>query len=491
MEIKVKIYSCYELTYTNVLPDIISRLYPNVDKNKILVQIEDISNSGQRSIQSQRSLAQYVTRTIRFYENEILTHIVAMSNTNFDLDKKREKELDSTKKYVYGEPAYHANTYLKQGCPAIFNYYFEQREINPHVDLSFYLLDIDQTYPHNLFNILSYRELQTIGFKVLNIDQIVFDKYTETGCKLNSSSNIAFSSFTKYMNDIALISKRNTGNIPSFLQCQEHLVQGDNDTESYYIDKYIYTFKALSAQGYDSLFRTWCMKVLADKEGTDIEFRLGKQYFHYDAEERSVSDKLTGPILQTFKYAGIELEYVTNDEFMIEKNLEENAYLSAKSRKDPRNQSLFRNNIRKKGAPTKCVICGNDNPTILKAAHLWEVSSIKNADANTINSFIRVNSLFDLIDQTSQHKNELFFKKYCLTNSGDNGIWLCGNHHDLFDQNYFYFESELGTVVLHFQDEHQAAMFLTETVEDCRIPVQVLTQATKAFIAQRNICFRN
>jgi hypothetical protein len=491
MEIKVKIYSCYELTYTNVLPDIISRLYPNVDKNKILVQIEDISNSGQRSIQSQRSLAQYVTRTIRFYENEILTHIVAMSNTNFDLDKKREKELDSTKKYVYGEPAYHANTYLKQGCPAIFNYYFEQREINPHVDLSFYLLDIDQTYPHNLFNILSYRELQTIGFKVLNIDQIVFDKYTETGCKLNSSSNIAFSSFTKYMNDIALISKRNTGNIPSFLQCQEHLVQGDNDTESYYIDKYIYTFKALSAQGYDSLFRTWCMKVLADKEGTDIEFRLGKQYFHYDAEERSVSDKLTGPILQTFKYAGIELEYVTNDEFMIEKNLEENAYLSAKNRKDPRNQSLFRNNIRKKGVPTKCVICGNDNPTILKAAHLWEVSSIKNADANTINSFIRVNSLFDLIDQTSQHKNELFFKKYCLTNSGDNGIWLCGNHHDLFDQNYFYFESEMGTVVLHFQDEHQAAMFLTETVEDCRIPVQVLTQATKAFIAQRNICFRN
>lgn len=491
MEIKVVIYGCYELTYTNVLPDIISRLYPNVDKNKILVQIEDISNSGQRSIQSQRSLAQYVTRTIRFYENGILTHIVAMSNTNFDLDKKREKELDSTKKYVYGEPAYHANTYLKQGCPAIFNYYFGQREINPHVDLSFYLLDINQTYPHNLFNILSYRELQTIGFKVLNIDQIVFDKYTETGCKLNSSSNIAFSSFTKYMNDIALISKRNTGNIPSFLQCQEHLVQGDNDTESYYIDKYIYTFKALSAQGYDSLFRTWCMKVLADKEGTDIEFRLGKQYFHYEAEERSVSDRLTGPILQTFKYAGIELEYVTNDEFMIEKNLEENAYLSAKSRKDPRNQSLFRNNIRKKGVPTKCVICGNDNPAILKAAHLWEVSSIKNADANTINSFIRVNSLFDLIDQTSQHKNELFFKKYCLTNSGDNGIWLCGNHHDLFDQNYFYFESELGTVVLHFQDEHQAAMFLTETVEDCRIPVQVLTQATKAFIAQRNICFRN
>ena len=105
--------------------------------------------------------------------------------------------------------------------------------------------------------------------------------------------------------------------------------------------------------------------------------------------------------------------------------MEENAYISAKNRKDPRNQSLFRNNIRKKGIPTSCVICGNDNPSVLKAAHLWEVSSIKNADANTINNFININNLFDLIDQTSSHKNELFFKKYCLTNSGDNGIWLC------------------------------------------------------------------
>ena len=491
MEIKVKIYSCYELTYKQIYKDVISRLYPEFDTNNVILEIEDISNNSTRSIQSQRSLTQYVTRTLRIYENNILKHIVATSNTNFDLDKKREKELDPTQKYIYGEPAYHANTYLKQGSPAIFNYYFDEKRNNPNVDLCFYLLDIEQSYPHNLFNILSYRELQTIGFKVLNIDKVDFTKYRETGCVLNSSSNIAFSSFNKYMNDIALISRRNRGNIPSFLQCQEHLVYNEDNLETYYIDKYIYTFKALSAQGYDSLFRTWCMKVLADREGTQIEFRLGRQYFHYDAEEQSISDRLTGPILKTFENAGIVIEYVTNDEFLIEKDLEENAYLGARKRHDPRNQNLFRNNIRKKGVPTKCIICGNDNPRILKAAHLWEVSSIKNSDADTINSFLRINNLYELIDQSSIHKNELFFKKYCLTNSGENGIWLCANHHDLFDQNYFYFESEFGAVVLHFEDEHQAAMFLNETVEDCKIPTQVLTNATKAFLAQRNICFGN
>ena len=489
MKLKVKIYSCYKLTYSNIYKDVVRRLYPNFNLDDVILEIEDISDNGNRSIQSQRSLPQYVTRTIRIFEDEKLVHIVGLSNTNFDLDKKHEKELDPSKKYVFGRKDYHGNSYLKQGSPDIFNYYFQ--EAPNGVKLSFYLLDTHTSVPSNMFNVLSYRELQTIGFKILNIDEVDFSKYKATGCVLNSTSNISFSSFNKYMNDIALISKRNKGNVPSFLQCNEHLVYNDNSTESYFVDKYIYTFKSLSAQGYDSLFRTWCMKVLADREGTAIEFRLGKQYFHYDSEEMSVADKLTGPILKTFENAGIQIEYVTNDEFMKEKDLEENAYISAKNRKDPRNQNLFRNNIRKKGIPTSCIICGNDNPNVLKAAHLWEVSSIKSADANTINNFIKINNLFDLIDQTSKHKNELFFKKYCLTNSGDNGIWLCANHHDLFDSNYFYFESEYGTVVLHFEDEKQAASFLNETVEDCRIPLEVFTLATKAFNAQRNICFKN
>lgn len=295
MELKAKIYSCYRLTYSKIYKDVVSRLYPNFDTEKIKLEIEDISNNGQRSIQSQRSLRQYVTRTIRVYEDNKLVHIVGLSNTNYDLDKKHEKELDPSKKYVYGRKDYHGNTYLKQGSPDIFNYYFSEKPNG--VKLSFYLLDTNTSIPSNMFNVLSYRELQTIGFKILNIDEVDFSNYTATGCVLNSTSNIAFSSFNKYMNDIALISKRNTGNMPSFLQCQEHLVYNEDNTESYFTDKYIYTFKALSAQGYDSLFRTWCMKVLADREGTAIEFRLGKQYFHYDAEELSVSDRLTGPIL--------------------------------------------------------------------------------------------------------------------------------------------------------------------------------------------------
>ena len=60
MEIKVKIYSCYELTYKQIYKDVISRLYPEFDTNNVILEIEDISNNSTRSIQSQRSLAKYV-----------------------------------------------------------------------------------------------------------------------------------------------------------------------------------------------------------------------------------------------------------------------------------------------------------------------------------------------------------------------------------------------------------------------------------------------
>ena len=155
-----------------------------------------------------------------------------------------------------------------------------------------------------------------------------------------------------------------------------------------------------------------------------VAAELHRRQIRRDEFFKAAFPERPGPIKKTFENAGIKIEYVTNDEFLKEKNLEENAYLSAKKRKDPRNQNLFRNNIRKKGVPTRCIVCGNDNPNVLKAAHLWEVSSIKNADSATVNKFIAVNNLNSLTDPTNIHKNELFYKKYCLTNSGDNGIWL-------------------------------------------------------------------
>lgn len=482
MKISVKIYSCYKETYSRIIEDIVRRIYPCIKFSEVDIYVEDLSNNGTRNIQSQRSLRDFVTRTVNIYEDGILKHIIGVTNTNYDYDKLQEEKSD----YDFGGNQYHANSYLKQGTPALFNYYFKEKRKNDSVRLSFYLLDLDRSYPHNLFNILSYRELHTIGFKILNIDKINFSEYRKVGCNITDVTNISYSSFNKYMNDIAVISSRNKANIPSYLKCEEHLAPGNS-----YAEKYIYTFKSLSAQGYDTLFRVWCMKVLADKEKTAIEFRLGRQYFAYNREEKRVADRLTGPIEEVFKNAGINITYFSDDAFMIEKNMEEDAYLKAKKQNDPRNQQLFRNNIRKKGVPMWCSICGNDNPKVLEAAHIWDVASIKRATKEEIDKFLRINSLEDLIEPENQHKNELFFKKYCLTNSGDNGVWLCSNHHGLFDANYFCFDSENGKVILKFSTPEEVNRFVKELInglETC-ISNDVLTNATKAFLCQRNLAF--
>lgn len=491
MKISVKIYSCYKETYSRILEDVVHRIYPDVKFADVVVNIEDLSDNGSRNIQAQRSLPNFVTRTVNIYEDGTLKHIVGITNTNFDYDKLKEKEKNPSHKYKFGTHNYHANTYLKQGTAALFNYFFEEKSRTHDVDLSFYLLDLDQKYPHNLFNILSYRELQTIGFKILNIDGVDFSKYKRVGCNITDTKNIAFPSFNKYMNDIAIISSRNGGNIPSYLKCEERLVVNDNNQESFYTEKYIYTFKTLSAQGYDTLCRAWCLKVLATKENTPIEFRLGRQLFAYNEEEQKIADGLTEPIQQALKNANIELDYISNDEFVREKNVEEDAYLRAKKQNDPRNQQLFRNNIRKKGVPTWCIVCGNDNPRILEAAHIWDVSSIKNATAEDVDNFLRINDLNDLIDSENKHKNELFFKKYCLTNSGDNGVWLCSNHHGLFDSNYFWFDGANGKIILRFTNPEEVNKFVQELVngEETCIPNKVLTKATKAFLCQRNLAF--
>ena len=494
--LEVKVYSCYEHTYKRIYAKVIRYLYGSkVQVSKVAFSVIDISDGGKRTVQSQRSLEQYITRALYIYEDGNLMHIVGTSNTNKDYDKKHEKELNPSFKYIFNKPGndYHGNAYFKQGTPKLFNYYFDLKKTNPKLQLSFYLLDTELGIPSNLFNCLTWRELQTIGFRVLNIDEIDFSAYElNSGSRIIKKTNIAFSTFTKYINDIAMISSKNKGNKPSFLQCLEKCVVDDDNNEVYFLEKYIYTFKSLSAQGYDALFRVLCLKTLADKEGHKIEFRLGKQYFAYSESELRVADSLTEPIRDSFKNFGCHIHIVTNEEFMEEKNLLENAYQRAKHSKNPRNQSLFRNNMYKKGMPIRCVLCGNDDPSLLKAAHLWEVSDIKAASTKTIDDFLKLNSLEDLVDSTSPHKNEVFYKKYCLTNSGDNGVWLCGTHHDMFDNDYFTFKSSDGELhILHFPSEKQKNAFISGLVDGkkTKISSSIMTKETKAFLHSRNIMF--
>lgn len=481
--IEVKIYSCYKLTYTQVYEDILRRIYGNnIDLNNVKLTIEDISNNGTRGIQSQRSLSSIPQRTIRVYEDEILKHIIGLSNTNFDLDKKEEYENGITRSNQYGVNNYHANSYLKQGINKIFELYFDNKNT---ADLSFYLLDTDKdvNYPNNLFNVLSYRELESIGFKILNIENIDFTDYERQCSSTVNKKHLAFGSFNKYIRDISYISERNSGNKSSFLKVEEHYDDG------YCVDKYVYILKALSAQGYDSLLRCWCMKILADRQNTKIEFKIGRQYFGYERDKPCISENLTGPINNIMKKAGLNIEPTTYEEFLNEVKTDDNDYIRHKEANNLRNQSLFRKNMRRIGMPEVCVICGEDNTRILEAAHLWEVSKISKATKQEIDEFIQNNTIDSILDLNNEHRDELFYKKYKIANAGENGVWMCNNHHGLFDSNYFCIDSEDGKILLKFGDDASAREFAEEYQNVNLIESGILTERNKPFFVKRQLAF--
>jgi hypothetical protein len=68
-------------------------------------------------------------------------------------------------------------------------------------------------------------------------------------------------------------------------------------------------------------------------------------------------------------------------------------------------------NLLEKLGNKKCALCNCGIPQVIQGAHIWPVADIKKEDQLTIE------------------------EKLTLALDGDNGLWLCNNHHKLFDIN--------------------------------------------------------
>lgn len=497
MEIEARMFSCNKETYKQFYKKAIVMAYQkdhiNINENDIKPNWVELAGD---SIQAQRAPNGNHSRTISVFENGKIKYIIGISNTNYDLDKKLESERLG-KRSTYGVPNYHSNTYLYQGINKIFEYYFDTKANNKKVKLFFYLLDTDESYPKNKSNLVTYRKLATLGFEILNVDDIDFQNYEEMG---NVQKNdLAYKSFNKFMNDMLYVSKRNEGNVPAYLQCVDMdydiSKEVDNDDEIYASKsdnkKYIYTFKTLGAEAYDSFITMWTLIELAQLENKNLEFLFSQEKFNFrlGQEHHRFTQDFPETITRLFEKIGLDVHYETSEERLQQFEREKNQYEISKRNNVIRNQELFKNNIRAKGVPTKCCLCGCEIEDILEAAHLWGVSEINSLSPIDVNNIMRLPYMQDLIDETNPHKRETFYKKYIMANSGDNGVWLCSNHHGLFDSHHYCFDSEDGRIILYFNTEEEVKKFLVDTVNNDKIPRDVLTEKTKRFLAQRKLVY--
>jgi hypothetical protein len=109
----------------------------------------------------------------------------------------------------------------------------------------------------------------------------------------------------------------------------------------------------------------------------------------------------------------------------------------------------------------KCSLCNCEIPQIIQGAHIWPVASIKRA--NNLN-----------IDTKIHHAI-----------NGDNGLWLCNNHHKLFDINLLYINPD-GRLKYKTNIEQNHEVYLRDFTTYSELPNEILTPSFLDYLDKRN-----
>lgn len=118
-------------------------------------------------------------------------------------------------------------------------------------------------------------------------------------------------------------------------------------------------------------------------------------------------------------------------------------------------------NLLEKLGEKKCAFCNCEIPQIIQGAHVWPVASIKKQDHLNLDQKIQC-----AIDR-------------------DNGLWLCNNHHKLFDINLLYITPD-GHIKykLNLENHHEA--YLRGVTFNNKLAETILTPNFISYLANRN-----
>lgn len=108
-----------------------------------------------------------------------------------------------------------------------------------------------------------------------------------------------------------------------------------------------------------------------------------------------------------------------------------------------------------------CAFCNCEIPELIQGAHIWPVSLIKKNPILTL-------------EQKINHAI-----------SGENGIWLCENHHKLFDESLIRINLD-GSISIRSDIEDRHIAFIKEITTINRIPHEYLTDGFLRYLSIRN-----
>ncbi len=121
----------------------------------------------------------------------------------------------------------------------------------------------------------------------------------------------------------------------------------------------------------------------------------------------------------------------------------------------------YTRNLLARLGPKHCALCGCEIPELIQGAHIWPVSNIKQEDGLT------------------------FEQKLAHATSGHNGIWLCENHHKLFDEGFITFAPN-GVLMYRNDMKQEDGAFIARITPVHNLPPQILTPEFLTYLSLRN-----
>lgn len=140
--------------------------------------------------------------------------------------------------------------------------------------------------------------------------------------------------------------------------------------------------------------------------------------------------------------------------------LEKRTFLSQAGNNEFRSPIYQRNLLQRLGRK-RCALCGCEIPEIIQGAHVWGVAEIA---------------------RDTHFSDDM---KFDHAISGENGLWLCQNHHKLFDSHYLSFNMD-GHVLIPSNLRAEDSQFIHAITENESLDNQVMTDNFKWYLSRRN-----
>lgn len=310
--------------------------------------------------------------------------------------------------------------YQVQSIPTALSIYLsEEKSQKKKCNFWFYFLPFDGNNETN-YMLFFYRVMKTVGIKFINPDY-----------GLEHTLLVEYATVKDMINARNNLRDANSGNHSTYI----------TDEGDYY---HIYG-KTFGANQKETTLLCFAISAITDKPV--------KLFQIIDNDSTEISEQDKQAIIDYSRRNGNKTIEVLDDSYQFDNDTSDTV------KDNLRSPQFIYNLLHKFGGEKKCVLCDCKIDRIIQAAHIYPVASIR-------------------------RRNDLQFEdKFRLAVDADNGIWLCENHHKLFDSNLIWFEEGQLCISHKLNDEDLLFVKHVTTIE--QIEPQYINERMLAFFDSR------